>query len=479
MSEANEILISTVILNWNRADLLKITVESYLKTIEVPYELMIIDNGSTDDSRKIIKELNDKYKNKINEIILLDKNIGGKAINLGLAKAKGKLLHISENDIEYLPGWSKKVVKLFQTFNELGQLSLFSPVPTDEEVWELHQIRRVLHKEGEIIYEALGNVGTTSVIRREIWDKGVRVHNIKTDEFLFPDDVRLSEDILRLGYVVAWAPYYLVRNLGHSYNEILRRLEYYRKNYDSKKGLGYQGLLKRLEYYDRKIKLQRRSILNINSIIQPELSNNLKPISFGDKILDSQAWSCIDAITPEIETLELIYSLVRSFKPNLCVELSEPRDFIANVIEKALKDNNFGNLINLSNTEYNSINKDLIKSADCIILNSYFSSNLDIFKKILSMLSPRSLIIVTGNYENIRKIIEIYNFLSSSFNCSFIPSSRGLLICTSKIENQIRYYEYKGILREILQNTNRNRFFSKLIRVYFILRNYIKNLILV
>jgi Glycosyltransferases, probably involved in cell wall biogenesis len=85
---------------------------------------MRIDNGSTDDSRKIIKELNDKYKNKINEIILLDKNIGGEAINLGLAKAKGKLLHISENDIEYLPGWFKKVVKLFQTFNELGQLSL-------------------------------------------------------------------------------------------------------------------------------------------------------------------------------------------------------------------------------------------------------------------------------------------------------------------------------------------------------------------
>ena len=40
----------------------------------------------------------------INEIILLDKIIGGEVINLGLAKAKGKLLHISANDIEYLPG---------------------------------------------------------------------------------------------------------------------------------------------------------------------------------------------------------------------------------------------------------------------------------------------------------------------------------------------------------------------------------------
>ncbi|WP_016732733.1 glycosyltransferase family 2 protein [Saccharolobus islandicus] len=249
----SDIVISTVILNWNRSDLLRITVESYLKTIDVPYELTIVDNGSTDDSRKVLKELKDKYGDKINNIIFLDKNIGGEAINLGLNNAKGKLLHISENDIEYLPSWSSKVVKLFQIFNELGQLSLFAPAPTDEEVWVFHPIRRVLYKEGEILYEALGNVGTTSVIRREIWDKGVRVHTIKTDEFLFPDDVRLSEDIIRQGYIVAWAPYYLVRNLGHSYNEILRRIEYYKKNYDSKKGLGYQGLLSRIEYYNKKL----------------------------------------------------------------------------------------------------------------------------------------------------------------------------------------------------------------------------------
>lgn len=120
MAEDNNIVISTVILNWNRSDLLKITVESYLKTVEVPYELIIVDNGSTDNSRKIIEELKAKHGNKINKIILLDKNIGGEAINLGLNEAKGKLLHISENDIEYLPGWSTKVVKLFQTFDKLG-----------------------------------------------------------------------------------------------------------------------------------------------------------------------------------------------------------------------------------------------------------------------------------------------------------------------------------------------------------------------
>jgi len=471
MSEANDTIITTVILNWNRADLLKITVESYLKTIEVPYELIIIDNGSTDDSRKIIKELNDKYKNKISEIILLDKNIGGEAINLGLTKAKGKLLHISENDIEYLPGWSKKVVKLFQTFNELGQLSLFSPVPTDEEVWVPHPIKRVLYKDGEIIYEALGNVGTTSVIRREIWDRGVRVHNIETEEFLFPDDGRLSGDILRLGYVVAWAPYYLVRNLGHSYNEILKRIEYYKKNYNSKKGLGYQGLMKRIEYYKKKVKPERKSILGINSLIQPEISNILKPIILENKILDSQAWSCVNAISPEIENLELIYSLIRSFKPNRCLILSCCENLTVNTVDRALKDNNFGTLIDPSDFKYDTVESETFY-IDCIIFNSYFSDKLYIFKQLLNKLAPRSLIIVTGNYNNINEIKKTWNFLKFKFNCSFIPSARGILICTSKIQNEIKYYEDNGVLKQLLQNMYRNKLFNKLVKIYFKIINH-------
>ncbi|ADX84949.1 glycosyltransferase family 2 protein [Saccharolobus islandicus] len=482
MAEDNNIVISTVILNWNRSDLLKITVESYLKTVEVPYELIIVDNGSTDNSRKIIEELKAKHGNKINKIILLDKNIGGEAINLGLNEAKGKLLHISENDIEYLPGWSTKVVKLFQTFDKLGQLSLFSPVPTDDEVWVVHPIRRIWYREGEIIYEALGNVGTTSVIRREIWEKGVRVHTIKTEEFLFPDDARLSEDILRLGYVVAWAPYYLVRNLGHSYNEMLRRIEYYKKNYDSKKGLGYQGLLRRIEYYNKKIKPQRKSILSISPLIQPELSNIFKPIIFKDKILDSQSWSCINAITPEIENLELIYSLIRSFKPHLCVILSGPGDFTENIIKKALEDNNFGNLEILLNVNPNisdehltiKINKydDLLNSEmsiDCLIFNSFYYVNKKIFKQLISKLSSRSLIIVTGNYENIQSLMEIYEFLNRKFDCSFISSARGVIICTSKVKNQVKYYKSH---KELIQYTYKSKLLNKLVRAYYRLRNF-------
>jgi glycosyltransferase involved in cell wall biosynthesis len=277
-NETNKLpIISTVILNYNRPDLLETTVESYIKTIEFPYELIIIDNGSTDNSKQIINDLLNKHKNKINKVILLEKNIGGEAINIGLSNAKGKLLHINENDIEYLPHWSSIVIKLFNVFENLGQLSLFSPVPTDEEIWQVKPIEEVLYKEGEIIYKAKNNVGITSVIRREIWDKGIRIHTIITQKYLFPDDARLSNDIKKLGYYVAWSPHYLVKNQGHTYQEFLKRTHYYLLNYESKEWIKIDGLIKNINYWKRKVKPDRniafKYSFDSDIIIQPEMSD--------------------------------------------------------------------------------------------------------------------------------------------------------------------------------------------------------------
>ena len=53
----NVIKLSTVLLNWNRIDLLRTTVKSYLATVKENYELIIIDNNSTDGSRDFIEEI--------------------------------------------------------------------------------------------------------------------------------------------------------------------------------------------------------------------------------------------------------------------------------------------------------------------------------------------------------------------------------------------------------------------------------------
>ncbi|NIP99275.1 MAG: glycosyltransferase [Nitrospinaceae bacterium] len=56
MPNSNEPVISTVFLNWNRADLLRKSLASYKRTITLPHEIFIMDNASADHSRKIIEE---------------------------------------------------------------------------------------------------------------------------------------------------------------------------------------------------------------------------------------------------------------------------------------------------------------------------------------------------------------------------------------------------------------------------------------
>src|SRR5579859_197572 len=104
-------IVSTVVLNWNRSHLLRVTLESYLATVRVPYELIVVDNASTDDSRGVIEDV--CARDSRHRAVFLRRNLGGPAFNSGLRLAKGEFLHTSENDIEYRPGWDSELLGKF------------------------------------------------------------------------------------------------------------------------------------------------------------------------------------------------------------------------------------------------------------------------------------------------------------------------------------------------------------------------------
>lgn len=228
--------VSTVLLNWNRMHLLKKTIHSYIDTISVPFELIIIDNGSTDGSKGIIKKL---CKNNPNcNSIFLPGNRGGRALNLGLKMAKAKLLHVSENDLTYKSGWDQKMLRAFRKIPKLGQLSLFAP-------FKKENTTKVV--EGDcVIYIMNSNVGTSSMFRREIWDKGIRWDNIGSG-YKFPNDYAFSKAVKEVGYLVARPDETVVINHGHQIDEYKRNISYYIENYRSKPWLGIQCLRNRLQ----------------------------------------------------------------------------------------------------------------------------------------------------------------------------------------------------------------------------------------
>lgn len=239
-------LLSTVVLNWNREDLLRTTVESYLATISVPYELIIVDNASTDGSREFIGSVCERRAN--HRAVLLPENTGGEGLNTGLTQCRGRFLHVSENDLEYRPGWDRQLLRKFAAFPELGQLSLFSPFHQVElgEIWtDRAGIRET--REDATIYWALHNVTSSCVLRREVWERGVRWRAHGTSSYWSPDDHAYSSDVKRLGYRVAWNDEYVVVNWGHNIAEMSRRLEYYKNNAEGKRYLGLARLKAALE----------------------------------------------------------------------------------------------------------------------------------------------------------------------------------------------------------------------------------------
>ena len=333
-------LLSSIILNWNRARLLRRTVESYLTTTRgAQIELFIVDNASTDGSGDYLAELGSSHPDI--KITRLSKNIGGEAYNLAIAEAKGELVHLSENDQEFLPGWLTHVWQAFDAFPDLGQLSLHHDVPTDEEAWEAKPSKLKFASE-KILYEAQANVGTSSVLRGRIFrDHGVRVKTLAHGPVKFPADGELSAAVRKAGYWSAWSDRYYVRNLGHMMEEFESNPGYYRNGYSSKPWLGEAGWRARMDAQRRLPKPVRQSLVLPDVHAVPEKTE--PPV--GDKA--ARIWSMFDGWTAEVEVLDFLHALVRLVKPSVALETGAWLGWSACAMAKAMQANGFGKLVSL------------------------------------------------------------------------------------------------------------------------------------
>ncbi len=107
-------LISVVLPTFNRKRLLPRAINSVLNQTYKNLELIIIDDGSTDNTEEIVKAYSDtriRYcKQKLNR--------GGSAArNAGIKLAKGELISFQDSDDEWLP---EKLERQVRKFSEVG-----------------------------------------------------------------------------------------------------------------------------------------------------------------------------------------------------------------------------------------------------------------------------------------------------------------------------------------------------------------------
>ncbi|HEX2937834.1 MAG TPA: glycosyltransferase family 2 protein [Ruminiclostridium sp.] len=95
-------LLSIIITVYNLKDFVAECIDSVVKQDFDDYEIVLVDNGSTDGSRKICQEYADKYK-QIRYIQLDGVPILGRAHAVGLIESKGTYVHMVDGD-DYLLG---------------------------------------------------------------------------------------------------------------------------------------------------------------------------------------------------------------------------------------------------------------------------------------------------------------------------------------------------------------------------------------
>lgn len=111
-------LVSVIISNYNYGHFVTQAIESVLTQTYSNFELIVVDDGSTDHSRDIIRA----YRHRL--ISVFQENAGqGAAFNAGLAQATGEIICFLDADDYYQKDKLEKVVAAFAAHPEWVQIS--------------------------------------------------------------------------------------------------------------------------------------------------------------------------------------------------------------------------------------------------------------------------------------------------------------------------------------------------------------------
>lgn len=176
-------LVSIIILNWNGRKWLEICLPSLSKVRYPNIEIIVVNNGSTDDSHKYIKKNFPNVK-----VVTIKENIGyAAANNTGVRSAKGAYILFLNNDTKLTPGFLDPLVEDLEKDSSIGAVQ--------------PQMRSMIHPE---LMDSVGSyftntgflyyVGYMKSYRNPLYQKRIYIYSLKGACYLMR-----KSDYIRLG----------------------------------------------------------------------------------------------------------------------------------------------------------------------------------------------------------------------------------------------------------------------------------------
>ena len=165
--------IDVIIPCYNEEKTIEKTIIRSIENLSTKDNLLIVDDGSTDKSNFLIKNLANKFSNI--SLIKHEKNLGkGASIQTALKKVKNEIVIIQDSDLEYNPSEYKKLINpILKLKADVVYGSRF--VSSDE-----HRVLYFWHRIGNNLLTFLSNVFTNL----NLTDMEVGLKAFKSDKIL-------------------------------------------------------------------------------------------------------------------------------------------------------------------------------------------------------------------------------------------------------------------------------------------------------
>ena len=230
-------MISVVVVNWNRRELLRACLASLARQSGVTFETIVVDNGSSDGSA-------DLAEREFSSRVIRNRENRGfcSANNQGIAAARGDFIALLNNDAEAEPGWLAEFHRACSSRPDVGMAA--SKILVWEDPRRIDKAGHLIFPDGQNRGRGAGALdtgqfdrdpdvawpdGCAAVYRKSMLDA---IGGFDEDFFAYGDDAELGLRARIAGWSCVYAPRAIVRHHRGSTlgKDSARRLELIERN---------------------------------------------------------------------------------------------------------------------------------------------------------------------------------------------------------------------------------------------------------
>jgi GT2 family glycosyltransferase len=232
-------LISCVVVNWNRRELLRACLDSLARQDYPSVEIIVVDNGSTDGSVELCRS---GLRMPVNLIRNSENRGFCAANNQGIAAARGEFVALLNNDAEAEPGFLSALVRVFDGRADVGMAA--SKIVVWEDPGLIDKAGHLIYPDGQNrgrgtgerdhgqfdrIEEVLWPDGCAAMYRKSMVDQ---IGGFDEDFFAYGDDAELGLRARIAGWTCLYTPRAVARHHRGSTLGLasLRRLQLIERN---------------------------------------------------------------------------------------------------------------------------------------------------------------------------------------------------------------------------------------------------------